>query len=251
VPSVQETLEDALTTVLRRPVSLACAGRTDAGVHARGQVVSFDVDPVRFDPARLVASVNGLVGPSIAVRDPHLVGDDFDARFSCTGRRYRYRIRNAEVADPLTANVEWHVRQVLDLAAMQAAADDLVGTHDFGSFCRRNKSKPHEVLVRRVDLARWTEEDDRAEEDDRLLRFEIAASAFCHQMVRSIVGMLVEIGRGRRPADGIPAVLAVRDRTAAPSPAPPHGLVLWEVTYPEDPIAAPSPEPREESSGRL
>jgi len=233
VPSVEAPLVEAISTVLRHPVTLAVAGRTDAGVHARQQMVSFDADAERLDVQRLVGSVNQLVAPSIAVRDARIASDGFDARFSCTGRRYRYHIHNAPEPDPLRAAMSWHVRDRLDLRAMRAASDQLIGTHDFSSFCRRPKTKPDQSLVRRVRSARWSHVADEPD----LVRLEIAGRAFCHQMVRSIVGTVVEVGRGRRTAASVGEILRARDRTAAASPAPAHGLVLWDTEFAPDAVA--------------
>ena len=226
VATVAGTLEAVLAEILRHPVELACAGRTDKGVHAHGQVVSFDADPDRVDPERLGRAVNRMCGPAIAARSVELVGDEFDARLSCVGRAYRYRILNSPTPDPLSAHLTWHVEQPLDLAAMRTAGDRLVGRHDFSSFCRRNRSRPDESLVRQVTAARWRS-------SGAALRFEIEANAFCHQMVRSVVGTLVEIGRGRRQAADMGRILEAADRAAAAGPAPPHGLVLWAVRYPD------------------
>jgi tRNA pseudouridine38-40 synthase len=224
VTSVERTLEEALVQVLRHPVTMAVAGRTDAGVHARGQVVSFDADIERLIVTRLADSLNGLVAPFIAVRGVEVAADDFDARFSCVGRTYRYRVLNSRVPDPLVGHLAWHVRHPLDEVAMQAGCAGLLGTHDFSAFCRRNKSKPDQVLVRNLRRAEWHREGD-------VLRFEIEASAFCHQMVRSIVGTLVDVGKGRRGVDDVEGILVSRDRNVAPSPAPPHGLILQHAAY--------------------
>jgi tRNA pseudouridine38-40 synthase len=224
VPTVAGTLETALGQVLGHPVELACAGRTDKGVHARGQVVSFEADENRIDPPRLVRAVNRMCGPTIAVRDAVVVSDDFDARLSCTGRAYRYGILNAEIPDPLQARWSWHVEQPLDMVAMETATETLLGSHDFSSFCRRNRSRPDESLVRRVASAGW-------QDGGGLLCFDIEANAFCHQMVRSLVGTLVEVGRGRRRAAAMGEILEARDRAAAAGPAPPHGLVLVAARY--------------------
>ena len=232
VATVSGTLEDALSEILRHPIDLACAGRTDRGVHARGQVVSFDADETRVDPARLVRAVNKMCGPAIAARAARVVGDEFDARLSCIDRAYRYRILNSPVPDPLLARVTWHVEQPLDMAAMRNASDRLMGTQDFSSFCRRDRSRPHESFVRCIRVARWRREGHG-------LRFDIEANAFCHQMVRSLVGTLVEIGRGRRRAADMGPILAAADRAAAAGPAPPHGLVLRAVRYPDTPANPP------------
>ncbi|MCP3857483.1 MAG: tRNA pseudouridine(38-40) synthase TruA [Actinomycetia bacterium] len=225
--TVAGDLVEGLEKVLRHPIELTCAGRTDAGVHATGQVVSFDADPNRLDPERLQASLNGLLAPAIAVREVGVSDPDFDARFSARARWYRYRVRSAPVPDPLRAGLVWPVRHVLDGRAMNEAARQLVGEHDFTSFCRRPKPAPdgtERSLVRRVIAAQWGAADDE-------WHFEIGASAFCHQMVRSITGTLVDIGRGRLPADAVSGILAAQDRNQAGTIAPPQGLVLHRVDY--------------------
>jgi tRNA pseudouridine38-40 synthase len=227
VTTVAGTLREALARVLHEDITVTGAGRTDAGVHAWGQVVSFDVaDDV--DPARLARSLNGLCGPALAVRSAEVAADDFDARFSARWRRYRYTILNREAPDPFLAVTTWHVPEPLSAPLLALACDPLVGEHDFSSFCRRPRSGPDRqppALVRRVLDAGWTELDDG------LLRFEIRANAFCHQMVRSIVGTMVEMGRGRRRPGEMAGVLRARDRARAGTVAPPHGLCLWEVGY--------------------
>lgn len=229
VPTVAGTLRAALERVLRHPVELTCAGRTDAGVHGWGQVVSFDAEAAALDPARLQAALNALCGPAVVARDVAVADrPDFDARFDATARRYRYTILNRPVPDPFLATTAWHVAQPLDLRAMQAACDPLIGEHDFSSFCRRPKDRPDSSLVRRVLGASW-ERDDRAGEG--VLRFWIEATAFCHQMVRSITGTLVEVGLAKRTPADVMVALRSHDRAAAGPVAPPHGLCLWEVLY--------------------
>jgi tRNA pseudouridine38-40 synthase len=235
VPTVAGSLSEAIGTVLGHPVALTAAGRTDAGVHAWGQVVSLDVpDGVLDDPVDLAAlrrSVNALCGPAVVVRSAERAAPDFDARFSARWRCYRYTVLNDPVPDPFLAGTTWHVDRPLDLRVMRLACDPFVGEHDFSSFCRRPKrpeGEPPATLVRRVISARW---DDVGEVPGRLLRFEIVANAFCHQMVRSIVGTLVEVGLGRRSAGSILDTLRARHRATAGQLAPPHGLCLWDVGY--------------------
>jgi tRNA pseudouridine38-40 synthase len=229
VATVAGKLTEAISTVVRTPVALTGAGRTDAGVHAWGQVVSVELSD-GTDLADLARRVNKLCAPTIAVRRADVVSDDFDARFSARWRHYRYDVWNAPHPNPLLAMRSWHVASPLDVAAMDEAAQHLLGEHDFASFCRRPKQPdgaPEPSLVRDVLAAGWSV----ADAEGPLLRFEIRANAFCHQMVRAITGTLVDIGVGRLPADAVPAVLAAGDRQAAGQVAPPHGLTLWQVGY--------------------
>jgi tRNA pseudouridine38-40 synthase len=223
-PTVAGALSTALERALRHTVELTCAGRTDAGVHAWGQVISFDAR-ADADLEVLQRAVNRTLRPRVVIRTAEVAPDGFDARRSAVSRRYRYTVRNHPVADPFTAGTAWHVARPLDLAAMRLACDPLYGEHDFSSFCRR-PPVPGASLVRVVRDARWVEQGDG------LLRFEIEASSFCHQMVRSIVGTMIEMGLGRRKAGEMAAVVRSRSRAAAGQLAPPHGLCLWEVTYP-------------------
>jgi tRNA pseudouridine38-40 synthase len=227
VRTVVGELQGFLGRIFGDEPELVMSGRTDAGVHAWGQVLSADL-PDDADLDRIQRSINAKFGPEIVVRDLAPADDDFSARFSAKGRGYRYQIVNREVPDPFLAPTAWWVPVPLDVEAMNAGAAHFVGEHDFSSFCRRPKGKlESEVsLVRRVRSTGWS-----THEPGDVLRFEIEGSAFCHQMVRSIVGFLVVVGRGKRQADEVPAVLAARDRAAAEQPAPPHGLTLWSVTY--------------------
>lgn len=221
--TVGGALVGALERYLRHTVELTCAGRTDAGVHAWGQVVSFDAR-VDADPKALQRAVNRALRPAVVVREAAVAEPGFDARRAATGRLYRYTVRNDPVADPFSATTAWHVPAPLDLSAMRLACDPLYGEHDFSSFCRRPPA-PDASLVRVVHDARWVDLGSG------MLRFEIRASSFCHQMVRSVVGTLVEIGLGKRRAGEMAGIIRARSRAAAGQPAPPHGLCLWEVTY--------------------
>lgn len=233
VRTVAGVLADALERRLGYPVQLTCAGRTDAGVHARGQVVSLDVADEDASTGRLDSlrsGLNRMCGPEVAVLAATPAPADFDARFSALARSYRYTIWNAPEPDVFRRRYAWHVSGPLDVAAMGDAADWLVGEHDFASFCSRSEQVVNgEVRVaptaRRVLRAGWRRPEPA------LLLFDIEANSFCRQMVRSIVGTLVEVGRGRRPAGDIPRVLERRDRAAAGGVAPPHGLCLESVTY--------------------
>jgi len=227
VRTVGGVLTDAIGTVVGHPVEITCAGRTDKGVHARAQVVTFDADPARVDLEGLVRSVNKMCGPAISVTEAALVEDTFDARFSAIARRYRYRVLNRAAPDPFQSRYAWHVDEPLSLPAMTLACDPLIGEHDFAAFCRRPKRRDGEQasLVRRVKEATW--HDDGGGD----LRFEIEASSFCHQMVRAVVGTLVDVGRGRKHAGDVLAIINSGDRDRAGDLAPPHGLTLWTVRY--------------------
>lgn len=228
VRTVMGDLLEAMATVLRQPVELSMSGRTDAGVHGWGQVLSGDL-PDDTDLADLARRINKLCAPNISIRSADWAEPDFDARFSATSRQYRYHVWNDPALNPLLAATSWHVPRSLDLSAMQAALPALHGEHDFTSFCRRPKVPdpfPPPSLVRILHDLSWTPIDDSP-----LLRFEITGSAFCHQMVRSIVGTTVDVGLGRIDADTMPEILAAKDRDAAGAVAPPTGLVLWRVGY--------------------
>ncbi|MEX1287057.1 MAG: tRNA pseudouridine(38-40) synthase TruA [Acidimicrobiia bacterium] len=219
--TVQGELEAALTTVLGRSVDTVVAGRTDAGVHARHQVVSVEF-PEAPDLDRLQRSLRRLVPADVAIWRVAPAPDGFNARFDAVSRAYRYRLDVGPVADPARRRRAWHVPHALDLAAMSEAATAFRGEHDFASFCRRAEGR---TTVREVLAADWTADDDRR------VRFDVIGSAFCHQQVRSMVAWLVEVGRGRVAAADTAAVLAARDRAAARGAAPAHGLTLWEVRY--------------------
>jgi tRNA pseudouridine38-40 synthase len=224
-------LEEAIERVVGHRVAVTGAGRTDRGVHAWGQVVSFDAaagaGPTPLDGEGLGRALNKLCGPAIVVRDVAAVDDGFDARFSAKARVYRYLVLNRDVPDPFLHRTTWWVPQSLDLAALRLASDPLIGEHDFTSFCRRPKvpAEREVSLVRRVVDAGW------AEDGEGLLRFDIEASAFCHQMVRSLVGTLIDAGRGKIRAGDLLGILDGGDRAGAGSLAPPRGLCLWQVDY--------------------
>jgi len=228
VRTVGGTLREAIERVVRHPVVLTCAGRTDTGVHAWGQVVSFDVTADRFDAVALQRSVNRQCAPAVVAREVGEAPEAFDARRSATQRTYRYTVLNRPVPDPFLAQVTWHVDEPLELGLLRLGCDPLVGEHDFSAFCRRPRHRDgsEPSLVRRVHRAGWSEVGDG------LLRFEITANAFCHQMIRSLVGTLVDVGLTRIHAGELTGILAGRDRSRAARLAPPHGLCLHAVDYP-------------------
>ncbi|MFN8544586.1 MAG: tRNA pseudouridine(38-40) synthase TruA [Candidatus Binatia bacterium] len=221
--AVQDALERALTTALREPTRVRGAGRTDAGVHACGQVATAAVSRVPEDLDRLQRSLNALTPPELAVRSIDVVDDAFDPRRHAKSRRYEYRIWNAPAPSPFWRRYAWHLPRLLALDAMAAAAQVLEGEHDFAAFEGADPA-PARTTVRRVFESRLTVEAP-------LVTYRIEATAFLKHMVRNIVGTLVEIGLGVRPAASMAAVLAGRDRTAAGATAPPHGLVLVTVRY--------------------
>ena len=220
VRTVQGELETALFK-LTGEVETVVAGRTDKGVHARGQVVSFQTDE-QLDTARVLRSLNRQLGPEICVARVTEAVPGFSARFSATGRAYTYLVLNREVPDPFLAATSWHYETPVDIDRMNGATAHLVGEHDFAAFCRRAGNRS---TVRRLDRAVW---NDRG---NHLLAFDVAASSFCHQMVRSLVALLVEVGRGRVDPDAVAEILASRDRQRAKGAAPAHGLTLEAVFY--------------------
>ncbi|MGQ0742982.1 MAG: tRNA pseudouridine(38-40) synthase TruA [Acidimicrobiales bacterium] len=225
--TVGGVLADAVALRLGSPVDLAVAGRTDAGVHAWGQVVSFDPGPGRpIDLMGLARSLNRQLNPAIVIREAAWAPPGFHARHSARGRHYRYQILCRPVADPFLAPTSWHLAEVLDTSAMEAAAAVFVGEHDFSSFCRAPRGvTPVPSLVRRVLSATWSPlPDDR-------LRLDISARAFCHQMVRALVGAMVTVGRRRHSVEDLVTMLGARDRATTPDLAPAHGLCLWAVDY--------------------
>lgn len=226
VRTVAGVLGEAMALVLGGPVEIRVAGRTDAGVHAWGQVVSFDA-PDSVDLVGLQRRLNSMLGPEVVVRDIAEAVAGFDARRWALARRYHYTILNRPVPDPFLATTTWHVPTPLSLPAMRLACDPLIGQHDFASFCRVEKRRPEASLVRRVIDARWVEPEEG------ILRFEIEATSFCQQMVRSVVGTMVEMGFGRMRAGEMAGILAARDRSLAGHIAPALGLCLRNVTYPD------------------
>jgi tRNA pseudouridine38-40 synthase len=222
VRTVQGVLEDALARVLGEQPALAVAGRTDAGVHAEGQVASFPAPAGVVDLARLQRSLNTMLGPEVVVRSARRMPDGFDARHSATGREYVYRIDTGLVPDPFTARFVWHRPGRLSIMAMRTAARHLVGEHDFASFCRSPQASGGTVR----DLRRLAV---RAAGERVEIRAE--ANAFLHQMVRSLVGTLVAVGATRIDPEEVPAILAAKDRSRAAQIAPSFGLTLIRVSY--------------------
>ncbi len=223
--SVQGALEEKLSLLLRAPVTLVGAGRTDAGVHASGQVVSFDAaDGVSADWVK--DRLNRLLAPEISVRAAAEVPEGFSARFSALRREYEYRCYIAATPDPFLDRFALRVLERPALGAMRAGARPLIGEHDFSAFCRRGEGS----LQRRLRSVKIMVERDR-------LTFQVKADAFCHQMVRSIVGTLLDVGAGRMSPQDVAAALGARDRARAGSVAPARALHLVRVVYRPDPFS--------------
>ena len=226
-PSVQGVIEDALAVLLRGDAPrLTVAGRTDAGVHARGQVAHVDLPPEVSGDRLLRRKLNGLLPLDVRVRRVSPAPPGFDARFSATSRTYRYRVADRpELVDPLRRREVYVVPRVLDLAAMRAACPPLLGEHDCVAYCRRREGA---TTVRGLLGLDW------ARDEDGLLVMTIEADAFCHSMVRSIVGAMLAVGEGRRTPDWPGTLLNRTARAEEVVVAPAHGLVLESVAYPPD-----------------
>lgn len=221
-PSVQAEVEEALSRVADHPVAVVCSGRTDAGVHALGQVIHFDTPAARADHA-WVFGANSHLPPDVSLRWTRPVPEDFHARYTAVAREYRYLILDYPARSALFAHRAAHSRHRLDAGAMHAAAQTLLGEHDFSAFraagCQSN------TPVRRVERIAVDRHGD-------LLVVDIRANAFVHHMVRNIVGGLQVVGRGLEPPEWIAALLASRDRRRGGATAPARGLYLLRATYP-------------------
>ena len=220
--TVQDSLERALAVFATVPVRTTCAGRTDTGVHALGQVVHFDCDVVRT-PESWVRGVNAHLPDTISVQWAQYVSKDFHARFSARERAYTYVILNSRVRQPLWAGRAGWVFQTLELQAMQQAAQCLLGEHDFSSF-RSSQCQAKSPVRTLTELNVW--------QKGQLIYVSLRGNAFLHHMVRNIVGALIQIGQGRQPVEFMAALLAFKDRTKGSPTFSPDGLYLTEVSYP-------------------
>jgi len=250
-PSIQGVLEDALRDLDQREVAVAGSGRTDAGVHALGQVAAFSLARALSAEA-VVRALNAHLPHAIRVLSAEEVPPAFHPRFGARTKVYRYRIWNADVISPFECAYAWHLPGALDVEAMAEAADGLVGVHDFAAFQAagaststtertvfsssvfrlvRDQRVPVQVSGRPPDERGDGAPVPRASTDEPLVLYEVAGSGFLRHMVRIIAGTLVEIGRGRRPVTWMGDVLASRDRGLAGPTAPPHGLFLAAVDY--------------------
>jgi len=223
LPTVQGSIEDALQKLTGEPVKTSGAGRTDAGVHALGQVMSFRAG-YSDTPEELMRRLNAIVAPSICVLDAARAPDGFDARFSAVARTYEYGIFTREVHDPFCRHTTWHHPEHLNVTLMAKGAEALIGEHSFESFGRVEEGKNPMRRIESIDI----------EHDGDLVGIRIKANSFLQQMVRSIVGTLAKVGTGRIHPDDIEKILHARDRSKAGQVAPPHGLFLVSVDYPEE-----------------
>jgi tRNA pseudouridine38-40 synthase len=219
--SIQGRIEAALERIFAEPVRVFGSGRTDAGVHARGQVASISI-PRPFDPDELQRALNSILPADIVVRDIAPAPDDFDPRRAARSRVYEYRVLNRKIASAFDYRYSWLVRDQLDLAQMNCAARIFVGEHDFAAF--RSLGSVVKTTVRRLVSSEWTR-------DAELLLYRVEANSFLRHMVRAMVAAMVDVGRGKLTAEKIATILAGRDRQAAPANAPPGGLYLVEVRY--------------------
>jgi len=220
--SVQGCIEQALARITRTEITLFGSGRTDAGVHALGQVASFTADTA-LDSSTIKKALNSILPQDIVIRDCRRVDPAFHARFSARSKVYHYRILNRDIAQAVGRQYAWHIRHRLAVAAMQKAVGHIVGRHDFSSF--EGTGSPRQNSVRRVIDADW-----EVTEPDRLL-FRIEADGFLRHMVRNLVGTMVEVGLNRRTPMSMRTVLAAKDRHQAGATAPARGLFLMEVKY--------------------
>jgi tRNA pseudouridine38-40 synthase len=220
-PTIQEAVETAIEGVTQTKVSVMGAGRTDAGVHALGQVASFRIDR-DMTPREWTRALNAHLPETIAVRSADIMPDVFHARHSATGKLYEYRILNRPDRLVIDRFYCWHVYKPLDDAAMNQAAMSLIGSHDFSSFETQPTENDDPIChIQRLTVFRQGDQ----------LRIEVYADRFLKQMVRSIVGTLVEVGLGKRPPDSLTTILAAHDRCVAGKTAPPQGLFLVQVDY--------------------
>lgn len=229
--TVQGELTEALVRVLRTDVTLTVAGRTDAGVHAAGQVAHCDLPEEVWDTLgpSVVRRLSGVLSGDVRLRAAARAHPSFDARFAALRRRYVYRVTDAPWgAEPLRRRDTLAWPRVLDAGAMRAAAAGLLGEHDFAAFCRRREGA---TTIRALEEFRW---DESSEGPGRVLEAHLTADAFCHSMVRSLIGAMLAVGEGRYPADWPASLLSRSDRAGNVGVAPPHGLTLVAVEYPPD-----------------
>lgn len=223
-PTIQGVLEETIKKITDEEIRLICSGRTDAGVHAFGQVAHFKTNS-KIDVHSMKRALNSLLPKDVVIRRMEEVAGGFHARKDCRSKVYEYRILNRNLRSAFHHHYTWHIPQILNLQKMKEATQYLIGEHDFSSF--RSVGTPTRTATRKVIRAEWKREKEG------LLRFEIEATGFLKQMVRAIVGTLVEVGRGRINPQEFRKILESKDRKKAGPTAPAHGLFLKEVKYNE------------------
>lgn len=218
---IQQLLEKALTEVLKEPILIKAAGRTDAGVHALGQVISFSTVS-RIPPENYRRALEPHLPPDIAVREAEYAPDDFHARFDAVAKTYQYIVYYSPLPDPIRRNTTWEIREKPDVAAMNAAAALLLGQHDFSSF--KNSGSQDTSPVRTMTKAQWEQNGD-------FYTFTITGDGFLYRMVRNLVGCLVKVGTGKWSMADFRRIMAAKNRKQAGMAAPPQGLYLMHVDY--------------------
>ncbi len=224
-PSIEAALQETLEKILQHPITLQAASRTDAGVHAHGQVVNF-FTRCNLHLDRLKASCNALLPPTIRLLDAQFVPLDFHPTLHCLKKTYRYHVCLSPIQLPWQRHYSWHFPMPLDLDAMQQAGKQLLGTHDFSAFCNQRKGLCYPSFERTL----YQLNIQKNSED--LLTFHLEGPSFLYKMVRNIVGTLVYVGCGKLSVNGISHILASKDRRLAGVTAPAHGLTLASITYP-------------------
>lgn len=219
--TIQLEIEKALYTICKKDIKVVASGRTDAGVHAMGQIIHFDTE-IQMENWQWKKAMNALLPNDIQVKEVSEVNDHFHARYDVIGKEYRYFVNNSEDIDIFRRDYEAHFKEEINMGAMRQAADYVSGTQDFSSFCASNTSV--------VDKVRTIERIDILKQDDRI-EFRFVGNGFLYNMVRILVGTLLEIGSGKRNPVEMKTILKACDRTKAGKTAPAQGLFLWNVWY--------------------
>lgn len=238
VRTVMGCIREVIEMVTQKPIQINLAGRTDRGVHARAQVASFKIDD-DIDVSNLARVINSRLAPEIVIHSIEKTAEDFHARFSAKSRTYRYYIYNAKNPHPFYSAFSWHIYNDLNFEGMLDASKHFMGEHDFTTFCRTNPDVKHNIReVQKLDFLIVNKKDDlfeigelESDTNSRLMCVEITANAFCWQMVRSITGTLVDVGRGKVAPDQIPVMLDAKDRNVTKQLAPAQGLTLYSIEY--------------------
>lgn len=223
--SIEESLQIVLEQIFQQPLPLQAASRTDAGVHAVGQVVNCRPDQMRLSPERLTISLNSLLPDSIRIIHVEMAPDSFHPTLDCKEKEYHYWICNSPVQLPQNRFYSWHVHQPLDLDTMEESAKQLVGRHDFAAFCNALNETEYESTIREITALNLIRQPDKR------LCIAVRGPNFLYRMVRNLVGTLADIGRGKLDKELVPQILESGDRTLAGVTAPAHGLTLFKVTY--------------------